>query len=97
MTDKDKAIALGNCIIAQMQKIAALENCITEYCLSDSHRAQIDWRKTVKDYYKDDGVQKAAAAWLSALRFAIDAETQDSSLIDVLHREFLKVNPLEEE
>ena len=36
---------------------------------------------------KEEDLQKSVSAWLRGLRLAIDAETEDSLLIRVLHRE----------
>jgi hypothetical protein len=90
MTDRDLAFNLGRHIIKQMQRITALESFITEYYLSVPQCAEVPWREAVKQNQNDETVQKTTSAWLKGLRLAIDAETQDSALIRVLHRQFLK-------
>lgn len=97
--NRDMAYQIGERLIRQWQRIIAMENFISEYCLTYPSLTTVDWRKEVMQNQTEDSVQKTLAAWQSGLRNAIDAETQDSSLIHVLHTELITgkvLNILEE-
>jgi len=91
-TNKELAYKVGERLIRQQQLIIAMESFISEYCLSDPRPSMIDWRTAVKENQDEEALQKTASAWLRGLQLAIDAETQDSSLIRVLHTELLADN-----
>jgi hypothetical protein len=91
VTDREMAIQLGRYIIRMQRRIKALEGAFTEYRLNSPYGPiEVPWIEKVEQIENEEYPRQVASAQLHSLLQTIDAETQDSLLIRVLHREFLE-------
>lgn len=91
MTNQEMALALGRYIIKLQNHITALEGVFLEYRVNtpDGPR-EIPVREMLKKVSEEEALQQRIAGQQHSLIQAVGGQTPDSSLIAVLHREFLE-------
>lgn len=91
MTDKERALGLGEYIVRLLTRISALESVFTEYRIMnpDGHQVEIPWKEDAKRIAQEAGALEISAAQSRSLRQAVGGEIPESQLIRALYRHFV--------